>query len=280
MIRESLNERRYKGERLVPYLGIDATGPSLHVGHLIPLLAIREFEAPYILVGTETAKIGDPTGKTEQRSKLSDETVSANRANIVAQVKNLIPSAVIVKNAQFSLDEVSDFISINRLVKYEIFKNRMSDKDNLSLSEFLYPIRQAYDFLALHREYGVNLQIGGSDQYTNILAGIDLIRNMDKADVFGKTTHILSAKSGRKISKTEGGAVYLNDDAFNIWQFFRNIRDEDISVFGHEIPEEVKDINAKKIEIATTMTTWCCGKEEAKECADKARELYSSKTPE
>jgi tyrosyl-tRNA synthetase len=274
MIKDFINEKRFKGEKLVPYLGIDATAASLHVGHLIPLLAISKYETPYILVGTETAMIGDPTGKTEQRQKLDMSIVSSNRDSIIAQVRKLIPSANIVENSPLNLNEISDFISINKLIKYQIFANRLADGNNLSLSEMIYPVRQANDFLNLNRKYGVNLQVGGSDQYTNILAGIDLIRAIDKVNVFGKTTHLLNAKSGKKISKSEGGAVYLTDDPFKVWHFFRNIKDTDLPIFGGDIPIDAELINQTKVEIAGKMVSWYFGEDIATQCELMAKIIY------
>jgi len=277
MIKDFLNERRYNGEKLVPYLGIDATAPSLHVGHLIPLLFLSQFEHSYVVIGTTTAMVGDPTGKSEQRARLEPEAVKRNAAYIQHQITTLLPNTVLETNASFSVEEISDHISVNKLIRYELFTSRLGAGLNLSLTEFLYPLRQAYDFLHLHRRHGVNLQIGGSDQYTNILTGIDLVRAVEGTHVFGKTTHLLAGRSGKKVSKTDGGAVFLNDDPFKVWQFFRNIKDQDLIVFGRTVPLHVPEINAAKRELATSMTAWVFNAEIAAYCAAKADEMFGRK---
>lgn len=218
------------------YIGFDATADSLHVGHLLPIMVMahlrRAGHRPIALVGGGTAMIGDPSGKTEMRKMLAAEAIAAYADAIRAQIADLMaglpgPAVEMVNNADWLLRlnyidllrEVGVHFSVNRMLTYECFKSRM--ERGLSFIEFNYMILQAYDFLILFRKYGCRLQIGGDDQWSNIIAGIDLIRRMEQEEVYGLTIPLLETADGKKMGKTEAGTVWLSPVHTSPYEFFQ-----------------------------------------------------------
>lgn len=227
------------------YAGFDPTAASLHVGHYIPLMAMahlaRAGHRAIAVLGGGTAMVGDPSGKTEMRQLISAEAIAANRASLEPQVRRIIgPDATIVDNAEWLLPlnyiaflrDIGRYFSVNRMLAAEAYKLRL--EKGLSFIEFNYQLLQAYDFLELHRRYGCALQIGGDDQWGNILAGTDLIRRLHQQESFGLTFPLLMTASGAKMGKTAAGAVWLDarmTSAFDFYQYFVNVDDRDVVRF-------------------------------------------------
>jgi tyrosyl-tRNA synthetase len=230
------------------YVGCDPTGPSLHIGHMVPFFAFRHMRAAghrgLALVGGGTARIGDPSGKTEMRRMLNYETLDANAASIAAQLDRFIgfdsESARAVNNKDWLanlnyidfLREIGSHFSVNRMLSFEAYKMRM--ETGLSFIEFNYQLLQSYDFLELYRRYGCRLQIGGDDQWGNIVAGAELIRRVEGAEVFGMTFPLVTTADGKKMGKTEKGALFLDPaitSAYDFFQYWRNVQDPDIRRF-------------------------------------------------
>ena len=290
------------------YIGFDCTADSLHVGSLIQIMMLRLLQKhghkPIVLMGGGTTKVGDPSGKDEARPLLSDQDIEENKAGIRRIFEKYLtfgdgPSdAVMVDNADW-LDDLAyikflrDFgshFSINRMMGMESVKIRLEREQNLSFLEFNYAILQAYDFRELRRRYGCALQMGGSDQWGNIVTGIDLTRRVDGQEVFGLTSPLITTASGAKMGKSAAGAVWLNEDklsAFDFWQFWRNTEDADVGRFLRlftELPEddikqlealEGADINTAKIALANAVTTLCHGEEAAQAAETTARQSFS-----
>ncbi len=228
------------------YIGFDPTADSFHVGHLIPLMALvhfqREGQRPIALVGGGTAMIGDPTGKNEMRRMLSEEELSRNIAGLKRQLGLLLDferGAILVDNAEWLrglgyidfLREVGTHFSVNRMLTFETFRTRLEGA-GLSFIEFNYPLLQSYDFLELHRRYGCTLQMGGDDQWANIISGVDLVRRMARTQVFGWTFPLHTTASGAKMGKTERGAVWLDPgktSPYDYYQYWVNIADADVA---------------------------------------------------
>lgn len=293
------------------YIGFDCTADSLHVGSLIQIMMLRLLQKhghkPIVLMGGGTTKVGDPSGKDEARPLLSDQDIEKNKAGIRRIFEKYLtfgdgPSdAVMVDNADW-LDDLAyikflrDFgshFSINRMMGMESVKIRLEREQNLSFLEFNYAILQAYDFRELRRRYGCALQMGGSDQWGNIVTGIDLTRRVDGQEVFGLTSPLITTASGAKMGKSAAGAVWLNDDklsAFDFWQFWRNTEDADVGRFLRlftELPEdEIRqlealqgaDINTAKIALANAVTRLCHGPEAAQAAEQTARQSFSEGT--
>jgi len=234
------------------YIGFDATAPSLHVGSLIQIMMLRRLQQaghkPIVLMGGGTTKVGDPSGKDESRRLLSEADIKANIASIKTvfarflEFGNKPTDAVMVDNADW-LDSLSyiDFLrdigvhfTINRMLAFDSVKQRLEREQPLTFIEFNYMLMQAYDFLELERRAGCALQMGGSDQWGNIVNGVELIRRVDQKPAFGLTTPLLATASGAKMGKTAAGAVWLNADAlspYDYWQFWRNVEDADVGRF-------------------------------------------------
>jgi tyrosyl-tRNA synthetase len=234
------------------YIGFDATAPSLHVGSLIQIMMLRRLQQaghkPIVLMGGGTTKVGDPSGKDESRRLLSEADIKANIASIKTvfarflEFGNKPTDAVMVDNADW-LDSLSyiDFLrdigvhfTINRMLAFDSVKQRLEREQPLTFIEFNYMLMQAYDFLELERRAGCTLQMGGSDQWGNIVNGVELIRRVDQKPAFGLTTPLLATASGAKMGKTAAGAVWLNADAlspYDYWQFWRNVEDADVGRF-------------------------------------------------
>ena len=227
------------------YAGFDPTAASLHVGHYIPLMAMahlaRAGHKAIAVLGGGTAMVGDPSGKTEMRQLISAEAIAANRAGIEVQVRRIIGAdARIADNGDWLLPlnyiaflrDIGRYFSGNRMLAMEAYKLRL--EKGLSFIEFNYQLLQAYDFLELYRRFGCDLQIGGDDQWGNILAGTDLIRRLHQHDAFGLTFPLLMTASGAKMGKTAAGAVWLDasmTSAFDFYQYFVNVDDRDVVRF-------------------------------------------------
>src|SRR5579862_7792360 len=281
---------------LVAYIGYDCTADSLHVGSLVGIMLLRLFQQtgnkPIVLMGGGTTKIGDPSGKDEARQLLDDATIAGNMAGIRKVFANFLtfgegPSdAVMVNNADW-LDElryipllrdIGRHFSVNRMLTQDSVKLRLEREQPLTFLEFNYTILQAYDFVELARRFDCALQMGGSDQWGNIVAGVELGRRVAGKSLFGLTTPLLATASGAKMGKSVGGAVWLNAErlsSYEYWQYWRNAEDADVGRFLRlytELPlaeitrlERLADseINEAKKILATEATALCHGRDEA-----------------
>ena len=286
------------------YIGYDCTAPSLHAGNLLTIMLLRRFQRsghrPIVLMGGGTTKVGDPSGKDSQRRLLTEADIAANMAGIRDVFSKFLsfgdgPSdALMVNNADW-LDELSyipflrDYgvhFSVNRMLGFDSVKLRLDREQPLSFLEFNYMILQAYDFLELSRRHGCVLQMGGSDQWGNIVNGVDLGRRVDGRALYGLTLPLLTTHSGAKMGKTEAGAVWLNEDAtspYHYWQFWRNTEDADVGRFLRiftEVPlDEIarldalqgEEINEAKKVLAHEATVLCHGEVAANAAAETAR---------
>lgn len=242
-----LEEKLNKGE-LRFYCGFDPTGPSLHCGHLVPLFAMAHLQKaghrPIALVGGGTARIGDPSGKSEMRKMLTVKEVQANAESIKKQIERFISfdndRAILADNANWLSDlnyidflrEIGRHFSVNRMLTFESYKKRL--ETGLSFIEFNYQLLQSYDFLTLRRKYDCELQIGGDDQWGNIVAGLDLIRRLDGIECVGLTFPLVTRSDGKKMGKTEKGAIFLDPTLTSVYDFFqywRNVADADVEKF-------------------------------------------------
>ena len=303
---QGLDEALLKGSQ-PGYIGFDATAKSLHVGSLIQIMMLRWLQKtggrPITLMGGGTTKVGDPSFRADERPLLSPEAIDDNIAGIKRVFSAYLtygdgPSdAMMINNAEW-LDDLNylDFLrdigrhfSINRMLSFESVKSRLDREQSLSFLEFNYMILQAYDFMELHRRYGCILQMGGSDQWGNIVNGIDLIRRVIDGEVYGLTSPLLTTSDGRKMGKSQGGAVWLNADmlsAYEFWQFWRNTTDADVGRFLKlytELPVEECDrlgalegaeINEAKIRLANEITTLLHGAEAAATAEATARDVF------
>ena len=289
------------------YIGFDATAPSLHVGSMVQIMMLRRLQQaghkPIVLMGGGTTKVGDPSGKDESRKLLTDADINANIASIRGVFERFLTfgdgptDAVMVNNADWldTLDyvpflrDIGPHFTINRMLTFDSVKLRLEREQPLTFLEFNYMILQAYDFLELSRRASCQLQMGGSDQWGNIVNGIELTRRTDSKQMFGLTTPLITTADGAKMGKTAAGAVWLNDDAlpaYEYWQFWRNTQDADIGKFLRlftDLPldetarlEALKgaEINAAKIALANAATTLCRGEAAALAAADTARQVF------
>ena len=296
-------------EQTIPaYIGFDCTADSLHVGSLVQIMMLRVLQRtghkPIVLMGGGTTKVGDPSGKDAARPLLSDQDIENNKQGILQVFEKYLTfgdgptDAIMVDNAEW-LDNLAyirflrDFgphFSINRMLGMESVKLRLDREQPLSFLEFNYAILQAYDFMELRRRYGCVLQMGGSDQWGNIVTGIDLTRRVDSQEVFGLTSPLITTASGGKMGKTADGAIWLNADRlspFQFWQFWRNTEDADVERFLSlftELPmDEVRrlgalegaDINEAKIILANEATTLCHGPDAAAEAMQTAQQTFA-----
>jgi tyrosyl-tRNA synthetase len=299
--------RLARSERITGYVGFDCTAPSLHVGNLVSIMMLRKLQQtghrPTVLIGGGTTKVGDPSGKDETRKLLSDAEIAANIAGIERVFSNFLSfgdsdaDALMVNNADW-LDEMNyiDFLrdygrhfSVNRMLTYDSVRLRLEREQPLSFIEFNYMVLQAYDFVELYRRQGSRLQMGGSDQWGNIVGGIELGRRTDGVELFGVTSPLLTTSSGAKMGKTAKGAVWLNPDLcspYDYWQFWRNSEDDDVERFLKLFTElPLKEIarlaklkgaelnEAKKI-LATEATALVHGRGAADRAAETARATF------
>ncbi len=289
------------------YIGFDPTAPSLHVGSLVQIMMLRRMQQaghkPIVLMGGGTGKIGDPSFKDEARKLLTLETLDANIASIHTVFERFLTfgdgptDAVMLDNAEWLdrldyipfLREIGRHFSINRMLSFDSVKLRLDREQSLSFLEFNYMILQAYDFLELSRRAGCRLQMGGSDQWGNIVNGVELARRADGTEVFGLTTPLLTTADGAKMGKTVSGAVWLNEaslPAYDYWQFWRNTDDRDVGRFLRLFTDlpldeiarlealEGAEINAAKIALADAATTLCRGAYAAQAAAATAQATF------
>ena len=289
------------------YIGFDCTADSLHVGSLLPIMMLRHLQKsghkPIVLMGGGTTRIGDPSGKDEARQALTDDVISQNMRGIQSIFTRYLSfgdgktDAMMVNNADWldDLDYVGflrDFgrhFSINRMLTMDSVKSRLDREQPLSFLEFNYMIMQAYDFLELRRRHGCILQMGGSDQWGNIISGVDLIRRVDQKQSFGLTAPLLTTASGAKMGKTATGAVWLNAERlspYDFWQYWRNTEDGDVGRFLRlftELPiaeivrlEKLQgsELNQAKKILADAATALCHGTDAAKHAAETAQQVF------
>ncbi|MDX1402225.1 MAG: tyrosine--tRNA ligase [Kiloniellales bacterium] len=293
--------------RVSAYIGFDCTADSLHAGSLVQIMILRALQQhghkPIVLMGGGTTKVGDPSGKDESRKLLSEEQIEKNMAGIKAVFAQFLtfgdgPSdALMVNNADWLdglnyiefLRDYGRHFSVNRMLGFDSVKLRLEREHHLSFLEFNYMILQAYDFLELHRRYNCRLQLGGSDQWGNIVNGIELTRRIDQKEIFGLTTPLLTTASGAKMGKTAEGAIWLNEErlsSYDYWQYWRNTEDRDVGRFLRlftDLPEsEISrleslkgaEINEAKKRLADEATKLCRGAEAAARAADTARKTF------
>ncbi len=301
-IRELVNNGK-----AVFYIGFDPTADSLHVGHFMALSLMKRLQMagnkPIALIGGGTAMIGDPSGRTDMRQMMTKETINHNVECFKKQMERFIEfgedKAMLVNNADWLLDlnyvevlrEVGSHFSVNNMLRAECYKQRM--EKGLSFLEFNYMIMQSYDFYALYRKYGCNMQFGGDDQWSNMLGGTELIRRKLGKDAYAMTINLLLNSEGKKMGKTQSGAVWLSAEKtspYDFYQYWRNVDDSDVIkclkmltfVPLEEIEELAKlegsEINKAKEVLAYSLTELVHGKEEADKAQEAARALFGSKT--
>ena len=292
--------------RISGYIGFDATADSLHVGSLVQIMMLRHMQRaghrPIVLMGGGTTKVGDPSGKDKSRQLLSNEHIAANIAGIRRVFARFVDfgddAALMVDNSDWLdslgyiafLREYGRHFSVNRMLGFESVKQRLDREQPLSFLEFNYMVLQAYDFLELGRRYGCRLQMGGSDQWGNIVCGVELGRRASGLELYGLTSPLLTTAGGAKMGKTAAGAVWLNPDRFSpyeYWQYWRNTEDADVGRFLRlftELPlEEIArleslegaQINEAKAILATEATALCHGREEAEAAKETARRTFA-----
>jgi tyrosyl-tRNA synthetase len=304
---EALDGEMAKGTPVAAYIGFDATADSLHVGSLVQIMMLRQLQKtghkPVVLMGGGTSRIGDPSFRDEARKLLSDEDIARNLEGIKRVFGKYLTfgdgptDAVMVNNADWLdrleyisfLRDYGRHFSINRMLSFDSVKIRLDREQSLSFLEFNYMILQAYDFVELWRRGGVQLQMGGSDQWGNIVNGIELGRRVEDASLFGLTSPLITTASGAKMGKTANGAVWLNDDRlspYDFWQFWRNTEDADVGRFLRlftELPlDEIArleslqgaEINEAKKVLAFEATRLCHGADAATEAAETARRTF------
>ena len=297
-------------KQVVPgYIGFDATAPSLHVGNLVSIMLLRRMQQaghkPIVLMGGGTTKVGDPSGKDEGRKLLTHEEIEANVASIRRVFERFLTfgdgptDAVMANNAEWLdellyipfLREVGRHFTINRMLTFESVRLRLDREQPLTFLEFNYMILQAYDFLELSRLSGCRLQLGGSDQWGNIVNGIELARRIDGTELFGVTTPLITNADGAKMGKTAAGAVWLSGEMlspYDYWQFWRNAADADVGRFLRlftDVPlNEIErleslegaEINEAKVVLATEATAMLHGRDAALAAQQTARQTFES----
>jgi tyrosyl-tRNA synthetase len=300
-------DRLASSSAVTAYIGFDCTAPSLHVGSLLPIMMLYWLQQtghrPIALMGGGTTRVGDPSGKDESRKLLTDDLINENLKGIRAVFAKFLKfedaggNAVMANNADWLnklnyidfLRDVGRYFSINRMLAFESVKLRLERQQEMSFLEFNYMILQAYDFVELYRRYGCVLQMGGSDQWGNIISGIDLGRRLHNAQLFALTSPLMTTSSGAKMGKTAAGAVWLNADLlspYEYWQYWRNTEDADVARFlklftvlplGEiERLDALKDaeINEAKKILATEATAMVHGREAAEQAAATARTTF------
>ncbi len=290
-------------ESVTFYIGFDPTADSLHVGHFLQVMVMTHMQRaghrPIFLIGGGTTMVGDPSGKTDMRKMLTQEEIEHNGECFKRQVSNILDfskdQAIMINNADWLMNleyipflrEVGKHFSVNRMLTAECYKARL--EKGLSFLEFNYMIMQAYDFLQLHERHGCKLQLGGDDQWSNIIAGTDLIRRVKAEPAFGMTFTLLTTSEGRKMGKTESGAIWLDSEKtspYDFYQYWRNVDDDDVEkclLLLTFLPiEEVRrlgalegaEINKAKEILAFEVTKLIHGEEEAHKAAEGAKALF------
>lgn len=294
--------------QIVPgYIGFDATAPSLHVGNLVSIMLLRRLQQaghkPIVIMGGGTTKVGDPSGKDEVRKMLTEDGIRSNIASIRTAFERLLTfgdgptDAIMVNNDDWLnqlgyielLRDVGPHFTINRMLTFDSVKLRLEREQPLTFLEFNYMILQAYDFLELSRRHACRLQMGGSDQWGNIVNGIELARRIDGTELYGVTTPLITKADGSKMGKSVSGAVWLNEaqlSSFDYWQFWRNTDDRDVGKFLRlftDVPlDEIArlealegaEINEAKKILADEATALCRGREAAAHAAETARKTF------
>jgi len=299
-------KKMLNNESVIFYAGFDPTGNSLHIGHSVPLFAMAHLQkaghSPIALIGGGTARIGDPSGKTEMRKMLSVETIQQNAESLRKQISRFIDlsdkNAMVVDNADWLaglnyiefLRDIGKHFSVNKMLSFESVKLRM--ETGLSFIEFNYQLLQSYDFLVLFQKYGCALQIGGDDQWGNIVSGIDLIRRIEGKQAYAVTFPLITRSDGKKMGKTEKGALYLDPQLvtpYEFYQYWINVADADVGMFlklftflpMDEIEKlsqlKDKEINEAKKVLAYEITKIIHGKEFAEEAQNASEALFSNK---
>ncbi len=295
-------------KKIKAYIGFDCTAESLHVGSLLQIMCLRMLQnhghQPIVLLGGGTTRIGDPSGKDKTRKILSENEIKKNSKNIEKILKIFLKSEdkntkpIFVNNFEWLkslnyisfLRDIGKHFTINKMLTFESVKTRLEREQSLSYMEFNYMILQAFDFLELNKKKNCLLQIGGSDQWGNIINGVELIKRHSNNQTYGLTTPLITLASGAKMGKTENGAIWLDKkflSPYDYWQFWRNVDDKDVLKFLNfftdltikEI-EEVKneDINNQKIILANETTSMLHGKKEAKKSEETAKKTFSEKS--
>ena len=291
-------------EKITFYIGFDPTADSLHLGHFIQIMVMMHMQQaghrPIALVGGGTAKIGDPSGKTDMRKMLTPEDIEHNGNMLKKQMQKYLvldgESGYVANNAEWLdkleyipfIREIGSKFSVNRMLTAECFKQRL--EKGLSFLEFNYMIMQAYDFLELQRKFGCQMEFGGNDQWSNIIAGVDLVRRMENKQVYGLTFKLLLTSDGKKMGKTEKGAIWIDPDKtspYELFQYLRNVEDADVEnclrLLTFLPMDEVRrlgalqdsEINKAKEVLAFEFTKIVHGEEEAQKALDAARALFS-----
>lgn len=295
-IKELLNHSSIKF-----YIGFDPTADSLHVGHLLQLITAQRLalagHQPILLLGESTASVGDPTGKTDMRKMLDGQSIVSNATKFKTHMKKIVPTSIIMSNGNFFdtnylqfIREVGVHFSVNAMLRAECFKSRM--ENGLSFLEFNYMIMQSYDFFKLNKEHDCVLQIGGDDQWSNILGGLDLIKRMSGNEAYGLTISLLLTSDGKKMGKTEAGAVWLDPlktSPFDFFQFWRNVSDVEVipclKMLTFMTLEEIQSmdmscafgINEAKKRLAFEVTKIVHGEDIAKEVLTQANNLFEKR---
>jgi tyrosyl-tRNA synthetase len=300
-------EKLMEKERVTFYVGVDPTGASLHIGHMVPFFAMHHLQKaghrPIAVVGGGTSMIGDPSGKSDMRKMLTIEQINRNASSIKEQLGKIIDfgedKAIMVNNYDWLgnlnylsfLRDIGIHFSVNRMLSFESYKQRL--EKGLNFIEFNYQLLQSYDFLKLNQDYGCKMQMGGDDQWGNIVAGIELIRRVEgpEAEAIGLTFPLVTRADGKKMGKTEKGAVFLDPEMFSPYEFFqywRNVADADVGKFLkfftfleiEEIAEleklEGSDINRAKERLAYEQTKIIHGKDEADKALEAAKAAFTS----
>ncbi len=309
LIAQMTNEEKIKelleNEKVPFYIGFDATADSLHVGHFLQLMVMSHMQKaghrPIVLLGTGTTMVGDPTGKTDMRKMLTVEEINHNAECFRRQMSRFIDfgedKAILVRNGDWLmklnyiefLREIGVHFSVNKMLSYDCFKTRL--ERGLTFIEFNYMLMQSYDFLRLSRDYGCKMELGGDDQWANILGGVDLVRKCDGKDVYGMTFTLLTTKEGKKMGKTEKGALWLDPEKtppYEFFQYWRNVADNDVinclKLITFVPMDEIRamekwegsDLNKAKERLAFELTKLVHGEEEARKALDSARALFVS----
>jgi tyrosyl-tRNA synthetase len=297
----------FQRERVSTYIGFDCTAPSLHVGHMLQIMTLRRLQRaghrPIVVIGGGTTKVGDPSFRNEARPLLNSEQIAANKQAYMATFRKFLtfgegPSdALMIDNAEWLdkleyipfLRDIGRHFSINRMLTMESVKAKVDNDLPFSFLEFNYSIMQAYDFVELYRRYGCRLQSSGSDQWGNIVSGIELGRRVENVQLFGLTTPLITTSSGAKMGKTAAGAVWLDPDLrspYEYWQFWRNTEDGDVGRFLRLFTDmdeaaiarlenlQGAELNDAKKILATEATALCHGREIAAEAAETARRTF------